>query len=141
MPRISGIDIPKEKKNKIALTAIYGIGRKNVLNVLEKAKVDPEARAANLKPEETVRLQAIIDKMRVEGTLREEIRNNIERLKRTGTYRGLRHQANLPARGQRTRSNARTKRGRRVTIGAIKKKEMTRMGRELKGESGAQAKE
>lgn len=141
MARISGIDIPKEKKNKIALTAIYGLGRHNVLNVLKKAKVDPEARAANLKPEEIVRLQVIIDKMRVEGTLREEIRNNIERLKRTRTYRGLRHQANLPVRGQRTRSNARTKRGKRVTIGAIKKKEMTKMGREKKGESGGQENE
>lgn len=136
MARISGIDLPQEKKNKIALTAIYGIGRQTALDILEKTKVDPEGRAKDLKSEEVVRLQKVIDKMNVEGSLREEIRNNIERLKRINTYRGLRHKQNLPVRGQRTRSNARTKRGKRVTIGAIKKRDFTRMTKQKEDTDG-----
>lgn len=131
MPRISGVDIPISKKNKIALTAIYGIGRHNVFAVLAKAKVDPEKKANELKSEEVARLQAVIDKLSTEGNLRGEIRDNIERLKRINTYRGLRHKQNLPVRGQRTRSNARTKRGKRVTIGAIKKKDISRGAKKL----------
>jgi small subunit ribosomal protein S13 len=121
MVRIAGLDIPNEKRTDIALTYIYGIGRGNVDSVLKAANVDGAKRAQTLTEEEISRLQKIIDTMKVEGELRQEVIANIKRLKEIGSYRGMRHSKNLPARGQRTRSNARTKRGKRVTIGAIKK--------------------
>ncbi len=123
MPRISGIDIPEQKRVDIALTYIYGIGRKNVTDILKEAGVNAATRASNLTADEVARLQRVIEKINTEGNLRKQIRENIERLKRIGTYRGARHIANLPVRGQRTRTNARTKRGRRQTIGAISSKE------------------
>lgn len=136
MPRISGIDLPENKRSDIALTSIYGIGRKNVYAILEAAKVDPAKRAKDLTEEEVVRLQKVIDTtLKVEGDLRKEILENIKRLKQIGCYRGKRHAANLPVRGQRTRSNARTKRGRRMTIGALKKEEL------LKKQAAEKAKE
>lgn len=140
MARIAGIDIPKEKKTKIALGSIYGIGRHNVFPILAQADVDPEKRARDLSSDEIVRLQKVIEKMVVEGNLREAIRNNIERLKRIGAYRGLRHKQNLPVRGQRTRTNARTKRGKRVTIGAIKKDNMTKSTKVAEGTSNESTK-
>lgn len=122
MVRISGIDIPVAKRTDIALTYVYGIGRNNVVKILEGAKVDGAKRAKDLTEEEVVRLQKVIEAgFRVEGDLRREIQNNIKRLREIGTYRGIRHTRKLPVRGQRTRSNARTKRGKRVTIGALKK--------------------
>ena len=135
MPRISGIDIPEQKRVEAALTYIYGIGKNNVKKILNDANVNPDKRAKDLTGEETVRLQKIIERINTEGNLRKQIRENIERLIRIGSYRGLRHTSNLPARGQRTRTNARTKRGKRKTIGALKKEAMS------KGEAGKNEKQ
>lgn len=121
MPRLAGIDIPEQKRIDISLTYIFGIGRNNVYAILSEAGVDPATRANKLTGDEISRLQRSIEKINTEGNLRKQIRENIERLKRIGTYRGSRHIANLPARGQRTRVNARTKRGRRATVGAVAK--------------------
>ena len=122
MARIAGVDIPLAKRTDIALTYIYGIGRSNVKSVLEVAKVDGAKRVKDLTEDEANRLQKVIEKnYRVEGDLRREVADNIKRLREIGAYRGIRHVKKLPVRGQRTRSNARTKRGKRVTIGAMKK--------------------
>ena len=128
MPRISGIDLNNEKRIDIALTSIYGVGRSNVIGILEKSQVKPESRVKALSEEEINRIQKILDTLRVEGDLRGIVHGNITALKQIGAYRGARHSHNLPARGQRTRSNARTKRGKRVTIGAIKKELAEKMG-------------
>ena len=128
MPRIAGIDISTEKRIDIALRVIYGLGENNLRPILTSAKIDPSKRVKNLTEEEINRLQKIIDSYKVEGDLRREVQENIKRLKEIGSYRGLRHVRNLPVRGQRTRSNARTKRGKRVTVGAIRKKMAEKMG-------------
>jgi|SRR5882724_1380620 len=125
--RIAGVSIPDEKRVDIALTYIYGIGRSNVIPVLEKAEVDATKRAKNLTEDEVKRLTQVLDKYKIEGDLRTDIAANIRRLKEAGTYRGIRHTRGLPVNGQRTRSNARTKRGKRVTIGAIKKEVAAKM--------------
>lgn len=121
MPRISGVDIPAAKKTKFSLAYIYGIGLKNVDTILLEAGVDGDKRAKDLSADEVLRLQRVVDRMNVEGNLRRVLRENIERLKRIGSYRGSRHAHGLPARGQRTRVNARTRRGRRATVGAMSK--------------------
>jgi len=122
MARISGIDLPNNKRLDIALTYIYGIGRNNVERLLESSKMKAEKRVSELTEEEINKLQKVIDKnFKVEGDLRAEVNANIKRLKEIGSYRGLRHAKNLPVRGQRTRVNARTKRGKRKTVGALKK--------------------
>lgn len=126
--RISGINIPDEKKLEIALGYIYGIGRNNVVEVLEKAKIDGSKRVHSLNEEEQKRIQQALETYKTEGDLKTEENANIRRLRDIGSYRGMRHARNLPVRGQRTRSNARTKRGKRVTIGAIKKEMATKMG-------------
>lgn len=126
--RISGVNIPEEKKLEIALTYIYGIGRSNVIDVLEVAKIDGNKRVKTLTEEEQKRIQQALETYKLEGDLRTEVNGNIRRLKDIGAYKGMRHARNLPARGQRTRSNARTKRGKRVTIGAIKKEAAVKMG-------------
>lgn len=128
MPRIAGVDISTEKRVDIALRAIYGLGESNAQLILTAAKIDPARRVKNLTEEEISRLQRIIDGYKVEGDLRREVQENIKRLKEIGSYRGLRHTRNLPVRGQRTRSNARTKRGKRATVGAIRKKMAEKMG-------------
>jgi len=125
--RVSGITIPEEKRVDIALTYLYGIGRSNVTLILSKAQVNAATRVKNLSEDEQKRIQKVLESYKVEGDLRADVHNNIKRLKETGSYRGTRHSRNLPARGQRTRSNARTKRGKRVTIGAIKKEVATKM--------------
>ena len=125
--RIVGVNIPDNKRTDIALSYIYGIGRSNVKEVLKKAEVDAAKRAKDLTEEEVKRLTQILDKYKIEGDLRTDVAANIRRLKETGSYRGIRHARNLPSRGQRTRSNARTKRGKRVTIGAIKKEVAAKM--------------
>lgn len=119
--RIVGVTIPDEKRIDISLTYIYGIGRGNVTVVLKKAGVDAARRTKDLTEEEQKRIHQAVETYKLEGDLRTEVQGNIRRLKEIGAYRGLRHTRNLPSRGQRTRSNARTKRGKRVTIGAIKK--------------------
>ncbi len=134
MVRIAGIDLPEKKRIDIGLTAIYGIGRVNVVDILKEAKVEPAKRVKNLTSEEVSRLQKAVEKLPVEGALRKKVSQDIERLKLIKCYRGIRHIQNLPVRGQRTRSNARTKRGKRKTIGAIKKKDMARFGGEKEDE-------
>jgi small subunit ribosomal protein S13 len=132
MARIAGVELPEEKRIDIGLTAIFGIGRRNVVGILAQAGIDPAKRVKNLTAEEVTKLQKVVDKFPVEGDLRKKITDDIERLKQVGTYRGLRHSQNLPVRGQRTRTNARTKRGKRKTIGAMKKKELARFkGKEV----------
>ncbi len=117
MPRISGVDIPVNKQAWVSLQYIYGIGPAVSQQILEKAKIVPEVRVKDLTEEEVNRIREIIDKgYRVEGDLRKEINFNIKRLIEIGSYRGLRHRHSLPTRGQRTRTNARTKRGQRKTV-------------------------
>ena len=125
--RISGLNIPDEKRVDIALTYLYGIGRSNVRKVLEKAQIDGSVRVKTLTEADQKKIQQALDNIKVEGDLRTEVMGNIRRLREIGAYRGMRHAHNLPARGQRTRSNARTKRGKRVTIGAIKKEMAVKM--------------
>lgn len=122
MVRIVGVDIPNEKRVDIALTYLYGIGRTNVVPILAVAGIDRSRRVKTLTDEEVGKITKVIEKQAmVEGDLRRSVSENIKRLRDIGSYRGLRHGKKLPARGQRTRSNARTKRGKRVTIGAMKK--------------------
>lgn len=121
MTRIIGIDIPDKKPIWIALTHIYGVGRNNVTKILELAKVDITKKVSDLNSEEVSRITKALETITIEGDLRKEVGENIKRLKEIGSYRGSRHSKNLPSRGQRTRSNARSKRGKRVTIGAMKK--------------------
>lgn len=122
MARIAGTDLPNEKRLDIALTYVYGIGRSNVKNLLKLVQLPPQRRVNTLTDEEVNKINKIIEKeFMVEGDLRRQVGDNIKRLIEIRAYRGLRHAKNLPVRGQRTRSNARTKRGKRVTIGAMKK--------------------
>lgn len=122
MARIAGIDLPKEKRIEIALTYIYGIGRPLSNRILKSAGVSPDTRAKDLKEEEVSRIAAVIQKEhKVEGDLRREISQNIKRLIDIGSYRGLRHRRSLPVRGQRTRTNARTRKGPRKTVGVTRK--------------------
>lgn len=126
--RVSGVNLPEEKRIDIALSYLYGIGRSNVAQVLEKANIEASRRLKSLSEEEQRRIQKALETYKIEGDLRAEISANVKRLKEIGAYRGVRHSKSLPARGQRTRSNARTKRGKRVTIGAIKKEVAAKMG-------------
>ena len=122
MPRITGVDIPKEKKIYVSLSYLYGIGQSNARVILGKAGVNPEVRAKELTEDEISKITNVIQKeFRVEGVLRRELGVNIKRLMDIGTYRGMRHKRGLPVRGQRTRTNARTRKGPRKTIGAQKK--------------------
>ncbi len=134
MPRIIGVNIPDKEKIDLALTRIYGIGRANVGAVLEKAHLEADKRAGQLSDSEITALNRVVSEMKVEGALREEISKNITQLKRIGSYRGRRHLANLPVRGQRTKTNARTKRGKRMTIGALKKEAYAKMEKAGKSE-------
>ncbi|HUD04440.1 MAG TPA: 30S ribosomal protein S13 [Patescibacteria group bacterium] len=126
--RISGINLPDEKRADIGLSYLFGVGRKNVVGILKKAEIDPAKRLKTLTEEEQRKLQKVLEEYKTEGDLRVEIQGNIKRLREIGSYRGVRHSKNLPVRGQRTKSNARTKRGKRVTIGAIKKEAAVKMG-------------
>lgn len=123
MARIAGVDIPRNKKIKIAISYVYGIGRSNGADILLRANVNPETRTRELTEEELNRIREIVDReYRVEGDLRREIQLNIKRLMDIGCYRGLRHRKGMPVRGQRTRTNARTRRGRKGQAIGIKKK-------------------
>jgi len=120
--RIAGVNIPTNKRVEIALTYIYGIGRSSSKKILEKAGVDPNVRVKDLTDDEIVRIRKIIEtEYKVEGDLRREVAMNIKRLMDLGCYRGLRHRAGLPVRGQRTRTNARTRKGPRRTVPGKKK--------------------
>lgn len=123
MARISGVTIPSEKQVQIALTYVYGIGPKHAADILTKAKIDPTVRVKDLTDAEIGRLSEIISNdYIVEGELRRVVNTNVKRLKDIGAYRGLRHKVNLPSRGQRTRTNARTRRGKKITVGGTAKK-------------------
>ena len=124
MPRIVGVDIPKEKKICISLAYIYGIGRPMAMKICKTAGISPDVRAKNLTEEEVSKIAGIIQKdYRVEGNLRREVSMNIKRLMDIGSYRGGRHKRSLPVRGQRTRTNARTRKGPKKTVGGQRKKE------------------
>lgn len=122
MARIAGVDLPREKRVEIGLTYIYGIGLSTSHEILKKSGINPDTRVKDLAEEEVTRLREIIDRdYVVEGDLRREVGLNIKRLQEIGCYRGLRHRRNLPVRGQRTRTNARTKRGTRRTVAGKKR--------------------
>jgi len=117
MARIAGVDLPRDKRVEIGLTYVYGIGRTTSNEILAEAGVDPDLRVRDLAEAEVSRLREIIDRnYRVEGDLRREVNMNIKRLMEIGSYRGLRHRRNLPVNGQRTRTNARTRRGPKKTV-------------------------
>ncbi len=123
MARISGVTIPSEKQVHVALTYVYGIGPKTSADILAAAKVEPTVRVKNLTDDEVSRIQEAINaNYTVEGELQRIVSGNIKRLKDIGAYRGLRHKASLPSRGQRTKTNARTRRGKKVTVGGTAKK-------------------
>ncbi len=126
--RISGINLPDNKRVDIGLSYLYGIGRNNVVQVLVKSEVDASKRIKDLSEDEQKRIQKVLEEYKIEGDLRVEVQGDIKRLRDLGSYKGVRHSKNLPVRGQRTKSNARTKRGKRVTIGAIKKEMAVKMG-------------
>ena len=122
MARISGVDLPREKRVEIGLTYIYGIGRASADRILEAANVDPSTRVRDLTDDEVKRISAVInDTQVVEGDLRREIALNIKRLKEIGCYRGKRHRQGLPCRGQKTKTNARTRKGPKKTVANKKK--------------------
>lgn len=128
MIRIAGVDLPNEKRVDIALTYLYGIGRSNVVPILKEANIDAGRRLKTLNEEEVNRLAKIIEKnYTVEGDLRRAVTENIKRLGDIRSYRGIRHTRKLPVRGQRTRTNARTKRGKRMTVGALKKEDRAKV--------------
>ena len=128
MARIAGIDIPRDKRAVIALTYIMGIGRSTAEKVIKLANVNPDTRVKDLSDEEVGRLRSIVDKMAstkdilIEGDLRREVAMNIKRLVEIGSYRGIRHRRGLPVRGQRTRTNGRSRRGPKRTVGVRRKK-------------------
>ena len=122
MARIAGIDLPRDKKVEIGLTYIFGIGRASALEIIEKAGIDPAQRIRDLTDADVQKLRGVIEKeYRVEGALRTEVAMNIKRLMDIGSYRGIRHRRGLPVRGQRTHTNARTKKGPRRAIAGKKK--------------------
>ncbi len=122
MARIAGIDLPKQKRGAIGLTYIYGIGRSRALEILRNAEVDPDKQVEEWNDDEQSRIRQFInDNIKVEGALRSEVQLSIKRLMDIGSYRGLRHRSGLPVRGQRTRTNSRTRKGKRKTVANKKK--------------------
>ncbi len=123
MARIAGVDIPREKRIEIALTYVFGLGLPTSQKILAQANVNPDTRVRDLTEDQVNRLREIIDRRhKVEGDLRREVALNIKRLQEIGSYRGLRHRRSLPARGQRTKTNARQRRGPKRTVGVRRKK-------------------
>ena len=127
MARIAGVDLPDNKRTDIGLTHIYGVGRANVLGVLGKAGVEASKRIKDLSEEEVNKLAKAIEGVMVEGDLERDIQQNIKRMEDIGTYRGLRHRKGLPVRGQNTRHNARTRKGKRKTVGTVRKEVVAKM--------------
>lgn len=121
MARIAGVDLPNEKRIEAALPYVFGIGPTLAKKILTDSAIDLDKRTKDLSEEELNKIQRAVETYKVEGDLRREIQGNIKRLQEIGAYRGTRHAKGLPARGQRTRTNARTKRGKRVTIGTVRK--------------------
>lgn len=128
MTRILGIEIPSEKRIEASLPYIYGIGPTIAKKIIKDCNLDADKRTKNLSEEEVNNIQKQLEKYKIEGDLRREIQSNIKRLQEVGTYRGSRHTKNLPVRGQRTRVNARTKRGKKMTIGTSRKVVIARTG-------------
>ncbi len=125
MARIAGVDLPNTKRVEVALTYIFGIGQFRAGQILKKTKVNPDTRVNKLTEDDVAKLRAVIEsEYPVEGSLRSQISMNIKRLVDIGCYRGMRHRRGLPVRGQRTKTNARTRKGPRRTIGGMKKKEV-----------------
>jgi small subunit ribosomal protein S13 len=123
MARIAGVDLPREKRVEIGLTYIYGIGRPTSMAILEKAGINPDTRVKDLTEDEAGKIRKIIDEeYLVEGDLRREVSMNIKRLMEIGSYRGIRHRRGLPVRGQKTKTNARTRKGPKKTVSRKKKK-------------------
>jgi small subunit ribosomal protein S13 len=122
MARIAGVDIPRDKRVEVSLTYIYGVGRSTANKILKRAEINPDTRVKDLTEQEISRIREVLEgNYVVEGDLRRDLSMNIKRLMDTGTYRGLRHRRGLPVRGQRTRTNSRTRKGPRRTVGAKKK--------------------
>lgn len=121
MARLAGVDLPRDKRVDIALTYIYGIGRTSANKIIKKSGVNPATRVHSLTEDDITKLRAELENYRVEGVLRGEVMMNIKRLIDIGSYRGLRHRRGLPVRGQRTKTNARTRKGPRKTVGGKKK--------------------
>jgi len=122
MARIAGVDIPNDKRVEVSLTYIYGVGRPTAKNILKRTQINPDTRVKDLTEQEISRIREVLEgNYVVEGDLRRELSMNIKRLMDIGTYRGLRHRRGLPVRGQRTRTNSRTRKGPRRTVGARKK--------------------
>lgn len=121
MARIAGVDLPRDKQIVIALTYIFGIGNTTAVKVLADAGVPTDVRTRDLTPDQEDKIRAAIDKVKVEGDLRREVSLNIKRLQEIGSYRGMRHRRGLPVRGQNTKNNARTRKGKKVTIAGKKK--------------------
>jgi small subunit ribosomal protein S13 len=122
--RIAGVEVPPHKKTKIALTYVFGIGQSTAEKILNLARVDGEKRAKDLTDDEVSRIRSIVesDQVKVEGELRQDIYQNIKRLKDIRSYRGIRHKLGLPVRGQRTRTNAHTRKGKHIAVGGLKHK-------------------
>ena len=121
MARISGVDIPKQKRGVISLTYIFGIGKSRAQSILETAKVDESKKVQDWTDDETARIREVVGNFKIEGELRSEVQLNIKRLMDIGCYRGIRHRAGLPLRGQRTKNNSRTRKGKRKTVANKKK--------------------
>jgi len=121
MARISGVDIPKQKRGVISLTYIFGIGRSRAQSILETAKVDENKKVSDWTDDETGRIREAVSSFKIEGELRSEVQLNIKRLMDIGCYRGIRHRSGLPLRGQRTKNNSRTRKGKRKTVANKKK--------------------
>lgn len=136
MARIAGIEIPENKRIDYSLTLIYGLGWKSSGKILEDVHVDPSKKTKDLKEEELAKISKALEGYAVEGDLHRQIRQNIQRLKDISSYRGVRHVKGLPVRGQRTRRNARTKRGKRRTVGAFKKEMLSKRTQTSRKSSG-----
>ncbi|WP_119325797.1 30S ribosomal protein S13 [Companilactobacillus musae] len=121
MARIAGVDLPRDKRIVIALTYIFGIGETTAQKVLKDAGVSEDIRTRDLTPDQEDKIRAEVDKVRVEGDLRREVSMNIKRLQEIGSYRGMRHRRGLPVRGQNTKNNARTRKGKKISIAGKKK--------------------
>ena len=121
MARISGVDIPKQKRGEIALTYIFGIGKSRAKKILEKASINPDKKVSDWNDNEIGRIRELVSEITIEGELRSGIQLNIKRLMDIGSYRGIRHRIGLPLRGQRTKNNSRTRKGKRKTVANKKK--------------------
>ncbi|MBI2051541.1 30S ribosomal protein S13 [Candidatus Roizmanbacteria bacterium] len=135
MVRLLGVNLPDDRKVAYALTLLYGIGQKSSSTILANIGIDRQKQVNQLSEDELKKISSYIEKnFKIEGDLREDITDHIKRLREIGTYRGLRHVRGLPVRGQRTRSNARTKRGKRKTVGALKKEAWAKLGQQQQRE-------